>query len=214
MAARLTPRTAAAVGAVMVLLLVVVCWFLLVSPQRSKASKLGGQIEAAQTQLTLELAEARTLRREAHARSRELATFSKAMPQDLRMSEVLRQLSSASAAAGVHINSIAPGAAAPGAGYNTIPLAVAVQGHYFGLASFLHVLRERADLVGTKARASGRLYRVTNVQFSGDGTGTGNVQATMTIDTFTSAAAPAASTTVGSTSDSSTGPSSAPATAP
>ncbi len=89
MTARLTPRNAAIVGAAVVLLVIVVGWFLLVSPQRSKASKLGGQITAAETQLTLALAEARTLRREQHSRTAQLAALTRALPPDIRMSEIL-----------------------------------------------------------------------------------------------------------------------------
>ncbi len=215
MTARLTPRNAAIVGAAVVLLLIVVGWFLLVSPQRSKASKLGGQITAAETQLTLALAEARTLRREQHSRTAQLAALTRALPPDIRMSEILRQLSAVAAEAGVRVDSITPSAAAPGSGYETVPLAVTVQGQYFGLVRFLHILRARADIIGSKPHASGRLFRVDGIQFTGgDGA---PIQASMTIDTFTSAAAvaPAASSTgVGPSSESGTVSSSSPATGP
>src|ERR1051325_9674979 len=114
MAVRLTQRTAAIAGAAVVVLVVAVGWFLLVSPQRSKASDLGVQIDAAQTKLVLALAEARTLRRGTHARERELATLNKALPSDVHMSQLIRELSSAAAAAGVDITSIGPGTPMPG----------------------------------------------------------------------------------------------------
>src|ERR1051326_3822738 len=124
MSPRLTSRNAAIAGAAVILLLIVVGWFLLVSPQRSKASKLGGQINDAQTQLTLALAEARTLRREQHSRTAELAALTRALPPGIEMSSILRQLSAVAATTGVRVNSITPAAAQAGTGYKTVPLTV------------------------------------------------------------------------------------------
>src|SRR5436309_10327938 len=132
MATRITPRNAAIVGAALVLLVLVVGWFVLVSPQRSKAADLSSKINAAQTQLTLALAEARTLRREQHSRAAELAALTRALPPDIQMSSILRQLSAVATTSGVRVDSITPGPAAPGTGYQTVPLAVTVEGRYFG----------------------------------------------------------------------------------
>ena len=53
MIARLSGRTALALSALVLLTLVLVGWFVLLSPQRSKAAELDDQIAAAKTQLTL-----------------------------------------------------------------------------------------------------------------------------------------------------------------
>jgi hypothetical protein len=216
MSPRLTSRNAAIVGAAVILLLIVVGWFVLVSPQRSKASKLGSQISDAQTQLTLALAEARTLRREQHSRASELAALTRALPRGIEMSSILRQLSAVAAATGVRVDSITPSAAQAGAGYKTVPLNVTLEGRYFGLVSFLHVLRARADLQGKKPQASGRLFRVDGMQLTG-GAGA-PLSATMTIDTFTSGPAAAdtaaSSTSSGPTSESGGVSTTAPATGP
>jgi Tfp pilus assembly protein PilO len=219
MTARLTPRVAVVAGIGLVLLVLVVGWFLLVAPKRSTASDLGSQIDAAQTQLTLALAEQRTLRREQRSRAVELAALTRSLPSEVEMSGILRQLTSSAAAAGVRVDTVTPTAVTPGAGYQTIPMTIVVAGRYFGIMNFVHNLRARTEITGSKVRSSGRLFRVDGMQFSG-GTSSatpgqaGLLQVTITVDAFTSAPADATTLTqpgVVSSSQSGTVPSSAPA---
>src|SRR5204862_2657031 len=115
----------------------------------------------------------RTLRREQHLRAVQLSALTKAMPTDVQMSTILRQLVASSAAAGVRINSIAPQPVIPGNGYGTVPLSVTVEGRYFGIMNFAHLLRMRTDVHGQKVRASGRLFSIPSMEFAGGGAGTG-----------------------------------------
>jgi hypothetical protein len=205
-----------------VLLVIAVGWFLLVSPQRSTASKLSGEISDAQNKLTLDLAQERTLRREQHSRAAQLAALTKALPAQVQMPGILRQLSGTAAQAGVRVDTITPGTTAGGLGYNTVPLAVTVEGHYFGIMNFVHLLRTRAQFVGSKLDASGRFYAVQQMQFGGgagaNGTSSGVLQVTMTINAYTSVpSTPATATPTSSTPTASSlsgGTSSATATAP
>jgi len=200
MVEQLSPKSAAAVGAAAFLIILLAGWFLLVSPERSKASDLQTQVDAAQTQLDV----GRTLLRGRKKHAAEIARLTKAMPPEVRMASILRELSTLSQNTGVKVNSITPGAAAPAGSYQTIPIAITLEGRYFNIARFLRQLNGRADVQGTKVSGKGRLYNVPQLQLSSSGA-TGLLQATLTIDayTFTGVAPTPTPTPEGTTPDSS-----------
>jgi Tfp pilus assembly protein PilO len=197
---RLSKRTAIAVAAVGVLAIVLVGWFALVSPQRSKASELDGKISESQT--ALQLADALTKGGQQRQTAAEARVLVKAMPNETQMSEILRQLSSAAKATRVRVNSVTPSAAAPLAGYEAVPMSVVVEGRYLGIANFLGRLRSLVGVGPQKVRAKGRLYSVDSVQFVG-GTGETPLQATMAVNAYRygGAATPASAGTAPATSD-------------
>jgi hypothetical protein len=106
------------------------------------------------------------------------------------MSEIVRQLATAERNAGVSITSLTPSAPAAVTGAQAIPIALAVQGHYFGIANFVHLLRAQAGLSKNTVHASGRLYAVDSISL-GSATGSGVISATVNIDAFASGSAPA-----------------------
>jgi Tfp pilus assembly protein PilO len=198
---RLSKRTAIAIAAVGVVAVVLVGWFALVSPQRSKASELDGKISESQS--VLQLADALTQGGQQRQTAAEARVLVKAMPNETQMSEILRQLSSAAKVTRVRVNSVTPSAAAPLAGYEAVPMSVVVEGRYLGIANFLGRLRTLVGVGPQKVRAKGRLYSVDSVQFVG-GTGETPLQATMTLNAYryggattpaSAGAAPAASDT-------------------
>jgi Tfp pilus assembly protein PilO len=197
---RLSKRTAIAIAAVGVLAVVLVGWFALVSPQRSKASELDGKISESQT--ALQLADALTQGGQQRQTAAEARVLVKAMPNEPQMSQILRQLSSAAKATRVRVNSVTPSAAAPLAGYEAIPMSVVVEGRYLGIANFLGRLRTLVGVGPQKVRAQGRLYSVDSVQFVG-GTGETPLQATMTLNAYRygAPATPASAGTAPATSD-------------
>jgi Tfp pilus assembly protein PilO len=197
---RLSKRTALAIAAVGVLAVVLVGWFALVSPQRSKASELDGKIGESRT--ALQLADALTSGGQQRQTAAQARVLVKAMPNETQMSEVLRQLSSAAKATRVRVNSVTPSAAAPLAGYEAVPMSVVVEGRYLGIANFLGRLRTLVGVGPQKVRAKGRLYSVDSVQFVG-GTGKDPLQATMTVNAYRygGAATPASARTAPATSD-------------
>ena len=181
MIARLSGRTALALSALALLTLVLVAWFTLLSPQRSKAAELDDQIAAARTQLALARAADHSPRRRASSvRRRPLET---AMPNDVRMSEILRQLSWAAASAHVRIDGVSPQTPVPHSGYQAIPLSVTLKGRYYAISHFLRLLHTQATAKGSQVHASGRLFTVDNLQFS-NAPDEGLIQAALTIDAF------------------------------
>ena len=189
---RINGRLAVALAAMLVLVVVLVGWFALVSPQRSKAASLDGQIgdwnvKLASTQAFMQSPEA-------HQSVERLAQVRRAVPEDVNMSEILRQLSSAAARSGVRINSITPSAPVAAAGGQAVPIALSVSGRYFRLAKFMHLLRTRAAVKDGKLHVSGRLYAIDSISFSSSGKG-GLITGTLALDAFMQGAAPATPTT-------------------
>lgn len=164
---RLSGRVALLVIVVATLLIILLGWFVLLAPERAKATKLDSQIGDTNTQL---LAVTSLLNgpvgRQSLVSDR---LFQQAIPNDPKESQILRQLSAAASASGVEVDGITPGALVPGAGTETLPISITVRGHYFGLQRFLRLLRSAADLHGDQVQATGRLYTVDNIQFAGGG---------------------------------------------
>ena len=75
-------------------------------------------------------------------------------------------------------------------GGQAVPISLNVQGHYFHLARFMHLLRGMANVADGKVHASGRLYAVDGIQFS-SGVKGGAITATIALDAFVHGAAPA-----------------------
>jgi hypothetical protein len=189
---RINGRLAVALAAMLVLVVVLVGWFALVSPQRSKAASLDGQIGDANVKLASTQAFMQSP--EAHQSVERLAQVRRAVPEDVNMSEILRQLSSAAARSGVRIDSITPSAPVAAAGAQAVPIALSVNGRYFRLAKFVHLLRTRAAVKDGKLHVSGRLYAIDNISFSSSGKG-GLITGTLALDAFMQGAAPATPTT-------------------
>jgi Tfp pilus assembly protein PilO len=191
---RLSKRSALAIAAVGVLAVVLVGWFVLVSPQRSKASELDGKISESRT--ALQLADALNQGGQQRQTAAETRVLVKAMPNETQMSQILRQLSSAAKATRVRVNSVTPSASAPLAGYEAVPMSLVVEGPYLGIANFLGRLRTLVAVGPEKVRAKGRLYSVDSIHFVG-GEDQTLLQATITLNAYRFGGATATPANVG-----------------
>jgi hypothetical protein len=105
--------------------------------------------------------------RHTEARLNRLKTL---LPDSIKMSNVLRQLTAASAGSGVRIDGITPGPAAAITDGTQIPISVAVVGHYFNIGRFMQILNSRAKLLGSSIVGAGPLYSVGGVTFNSGAT--------------------------------------------
>jgi hypothetical protein len=196
---RLNGRTALALATAGLLLVALVGWFGVLSPQRSKAAELTTQIDDAELRLQ---AAQDLVRGPLLAQSKaELATLQTAIPDEVRMSGVLRQLSRASAESRVRILGITPAAPTAVGSTGVTPITVSLEGRYFAIREFLRLLRAGADLKDEKVVATGRLFGVDSIQFSGGDTAGSVVQATLTVNAFDFQPAAAAPGTAAAPSD-------------
>jgi hypothetical protein len=167
---RLSGRVAALLAAATVLVVLLAGWFVLVSPQRSKAAELQTSIDVTQAQVisTQAYVDSPATKRAVH----DLKRLQLVLPDDPRISQVLRQLSAAAGQAGVSVDSISPAAAIPSSGGETVPIGLSVTGHYFNISRFLHILREEVGVKGQLIKGTGRLYSADSITFTGGGSST------------------------------------------
>jgi hypothetical protein len=188
MIGRLSGRIAALLAVAAVLVVILVGWFVLVSPERSKAADLGGQID--QTQAELLSTQAYVKSAQGRGSVQELRKLRSAVPDDARVSEIIRQLVLAQNQSGIQIDSITPQALVPSATAELLPVTLSVEGHYFNISKFLDLLQTRARLRGDRVRVAGRLYAVDGIQFGGGGgggsaaTSAGLLSATINLNAF------------------------------
>lgn len=214
MSFNLSGRIAALLAAAAVIVVLLVGWFLLISPQRGKAAELGTKIDQTQVEIasTQAYVNSPVTRRAIH----DVKRLQKVLPDDPKMSQILRQLSEAARAAQVRVDTITPSAVVPSTGGEAVPISLAVSGHYFNISKFLHILRTQVDVRGSVVRGSGRLYSIDGIQFSaGSGSiggsssvastetsgssGTGTITASITLNAFVFATPPSALTAPGGT---------------
>ena len=156
----LTARTIAVALLGLTVLVLGAGWFVVVSPKRSEASKLGATVTSKQSELTAaqHVEHAST---SVHAASSRLA--GEALPDKLLMPDIVDQLNSLAARSGVVLDTVTL-TATPGTGYEAVPLSVVVDGHYFAVERFLNLMRNQVRLASGKLQASGRLFDVQGVQ--------------------------------------------------
>ena len=188
---RINGRLALLLAIAGLLILLLAGWFVLVSPQRAKAAALDTQIGDASVKLAATQAFLRSPA--SHQSVADLRRLGVALPDDVKMSEILRQLAWASRVSGVGITSITPSTPVASSGAQAVPIALTVDGHYFRIAKFMHLLRTRAEVKDGKVHASGRLYGIDNISFSsGD---KGLITATLALDAFVFGSTPAPAAT-------------------
>jgi len=178
------------------LLLLVLGWMLLVSPQRQTAKSIARATQAAEAQIE----EAQRLvqqpttptaaPKQPEIRTAALYQLAKAMPETADMPDLLLELDQVARAAGVTVNSITPGAVSPGNGFGVLPISIAFSGDFYSLTDLLYRLRTLVAVRHGELDASGRLFAVDTVGLSGSGN---ELTASVTVNTFVyGAAAPVA----------------------
>jgi hypothetical protein len=203
----LSGRVAALLAGAAVVVVLLAGWILLISPQRSKAANLSSSID--QTQAKVVATQAYVDSPVTKLAVKDLPRLKAILPDDPKMSQILRQLSAAAGVAGVELDSISPSAALPSGGGEAVPISLSVTGHYFNISRFLQILRGQAGVKGTAVRGSGRLYSTDTITFSGGGSaapGAGDasttISASIALNAFIYSVAPATAvtTTPGTTS--------------
>jgi Tfp pilus assembly protein PilO len=186
--------------AVAALVVAVICagagWFLIVSPERSRATKLDTTIRGKQAAVAVAEHELSVVRNS----TAKLQALDNALPAVPAMPQVVEQLNRLAMQAGVTLDTVTPSTEVPGSGYESIPLSVVVDGHYFGVERFLRLVRTQVRLGTSRVSAHGRLFDVQGVQLEQTEPAP-TVSATLSLRAFyyAPAAAPTTSTDTAST---------------
>ena len=196
--AKINGLTALILSALAVVVIAAVGWFMVISPQRTKATQLDTQRAA----VDAELATDRVLvSKPSETKTKAtLAAAKRALPDEPQVSEILRQLAGFAATSRTELDTITPSAAVAGTGAQTIPISLQFRGRYFGLQQLLRLMRTSASSKGAKITATGRLYTVDNISFGGAGDD-GVLTATIQLNAFVYSPVPVVpSATPGTTS--------------
>ena len=156
-------------------------WMVLLSPAMDRKASLDKPLTQAQTERDAAVAEAAELR-SAKARYesdyREMVKLVRAIPQSVRVADLMRELSGAAEGTGIQFNNItmgagdeAPGesgqaveASAPGAaGLEAVPVQLTFTGEFFGLAGLFHRVQRFVELANDDLDVRGRLIKIDSL---------------------------------------------------
>jgi len=161
-------------------------WFMLIGPQRSKATELDTQI--ADTDSAISAARALTLeaKKGAQIRVADLFRLTKAMPDQTDMPGILLQINQVAEDSGISFEQISPSTTAmPVSGYLAIPITVEFQGNFYDLSDFLYRLRNLVDVRRGALDATGRLFAIDSIEFAeASPPGFPEIRAHLVIDAF------------------------------
>jgi hypothetical protein len=161
-------------------------WFMLIGPQRSKATELDTQI--ADTNSAISAARALTLeaKKGAQIRVADLFRLTKAMPDQTDMPGILLQINQVAEDSGISFEQISPSTTAmPVSGYLAIPITVEFQGNFYDLSDFLYRLRNLVDVRRGALDATGRLFAIDSIEFAeASPPGFPEIRAHLVIDAF------------------------------
>jgi len=205
------------------LLLLLVGWFLLISPQRSTAASISQATAAAEAQLV----EARrpvvpvtpaAIPQQPEIKTADLYSLAKAMPSSVDMPNLLLELDQVARSAGVDLSSISPGAPAvdPTGGFSTVAINLAFTGDFYSVTDMLYRLRTLVTVRNGALQTSGRLFSVNTVGLGPAGAGGGKLTATVAVNAYVygGGAAPVAPITPAATGTDTTTTSTTTTTAP
>jgi hypothetical protein len=174
-----------AVVGVLMVLAAAACFFLLISPQRSKAADLAKEAETTRAEIARLRAAAVAVQNTEPIRVADLFRLTKAMPSDVDMPGMILQLNRIARDTGIRFDSITPQAPAEANGAQSIPINLVFQGNYFELSDFLFRLRNLVGVRAGKLDATGRLFVVDTVAFSEGIQKFPQIQATLTVSAYT-----------------------------
>jgi Tfp pilus assembly protein PilO len=176
----------AAIALVVVSLLVVTSagYFLLISPQRSKAAELATEAESIEAQIqALRIANAQ-VRNVEPIRVADLFRVSKAMPSNDDMPGVLLELNRIARETGIRFESITPQEPADAGGYQRRPIDLIFDGNFYELSDFLFRLRSLVRVRGGELEATGRLFTVNSLNFVESERAFPQIKATLNVSAF------------------------------
>jgi len=179
----LTSRQRLVAGAGLLILATLGAWFFVVSPKRAEAAGLQRDVIAANERLAAARLEERS-NREKQQRLPGLPALKRALPDEVAMSSILRELNAVATASGLRFASIVPGTLQPGQGFQVLALSAEFEGDFARTSSFLKRLRKQVEVRNGKAQVTGRLYVVDSIGFSEGDEGLPSLKASLRLNAF------------------------------
>jgi len=188
------------------LLLLLIGWFMLISPQLSTAASItqataAAEVQLQQAKLPVVQPKPAAAVQQPVIQTADLYSLAKAMPSTVDMPNLLLELDQVARSAGVTLSSVSPGAPAPDptGGFSTVAINLSFTGDFYSLTDLLYRLRTLVTVRNGTLETSGRLFSVSTVGLGPAGTGGGKLTATVIVSAYVygGGAAPVAVTPVG-----------------
>jgi type IV pilus assembly protein PilO len=174
-----------------VLLFGLVVWFLFVHPQGGKLTNLKRQAADVQEKIDAYHQQVVAARSTPKIEVADVYRLAKAMPNKTDMPDLVLELSQLARDTGIRFDSISPQPVAAVGSYSVLPISVTFNGNFYNLADFLYRLRSLVTVQSGRLDATGRLFAVDTLSFNESDLKFPQIQATLVIDAFVYAAAPA-----------------------
>src|SRR5436305_7617735 len=166
-------------------------WFLLAHPQGGKVSYLKCQATDVQEKIDAYYQQVAAARSAPKIEVADVYRLAKAMPDKTDMPDLLLELSQLARDTGIRFDSISPQGVAALGSYQVLPISVTFNGNFYNLADFLYRLRSLVTVHAGRLDATGRLFSVDTLTFNESELKFPQIQATLVVDAFVYAAAPA-----------------------
>lgn len=192
MTAKLARNKVTIAAALLVVLVSLLAYLVLVSPKRSRASELDGEIAAAQVELSRLRAEQVRAEEEPTVPVAKLGRLKEAMPDRMNMPALLLEIARVARNTGISFDSITPSEPVPVSGYQKVPVSLVFQGNFFALNDFLYRMRNLVQVRDDRLRVDGRLFTVDAIDLAEGSEQFPQIQATLTANAFLYGGAPPA----------------------
>jgi type IV pilus assembly protein PilOP len=190
--AKLARNKVTIAAALLVVLVSLLAYLVLVSPKRSRASELDGEIAAAQVELSRLRAEQVRAEEEPTVPVAKLGRLKEAMPDRMNMPALLLEIARVARNTGISFDSITPSEPVPVSGYQKVPVSLVFQGNFFALNDFLYRMRNLVRVRDDRLRVDGRLFTVDAIDLAEGSEQFPQIQATLTANAFLYGGAPPA----------------------
>jgi len=166
-------------------------WFLVVHPQSGKVSNLKRESQSVQEKIDAYHQQVVAARSAPKIEVADVYRLAKAMPAKADMPDLVLELSELARDTGISFDSISPQPIAAVGSYSVLPISVTFNGNFYNLADFLYRLRSLVTVHAGRLDATGRLFSVDTLTFNESELKFPQIQATLVVDAFVYAAAPA-----------------------
>jgi len=189
---KFSPAATVGVGVGITLVIALFGWFVLISPQRSRATALDAELVLVEQQVSESRAAQLRSSGAQPIRSADLFRLTKAMPSDTDIAGVMLELSRVAAETGIVFEAIRPGSTTA-AGTNRVqPIELVFTGNFYSLSDFLYRLRNLVSVQKGRLLATGRLFAVEKLVFGEAPGGFPSIRAFLTVSAFLYGSGPVA----------------------
>jgi len=163
---KLDTPTLSVIAGVCILIFGAAGYFLVVSPKKAEANRLGEEIAAANVELIAARAATQAEGDKQPIAVADIFRLATAMPNSPDMPGILLELSRIAEETGIRFKSITPQTAVVVGEYQAVPIGVTFDGSFYALSDFLFRLRTLVSVRRGELHAAGRLFSVDSVNFA------------------------------------------------